>query len=155
MRSLRRAVLGVVLLATGCYQYIPGRPASVAPGTQVRVRVSPDYVDRLRLAEVLASTENVVAGRVTPETGDTLHLLVAVPAAGGPQMSGPRLNQRLALPPGSVLELEVRRVDRRRTALLVAAGAAFVGAVLWSQFTGWFGGDTLPGEPPKEFLPGR
>lgn len=149
MRSLPIVALSVVAFAAGCYQYIPSARETLTPGTTVRVRVAPTYVASMRLDEVLPSEGDLIRGSVMPGAGDTLHLLVEVPAARRSAVGGPSLNQHLALPPASILQLEVRRVDRQRTGLLAAAGVAIVGAVLWSQFTGWFGGDTMPVEPSK------
>ena len=54
-------------------------------------------------------------------------------------------NQRVSIGRGELLELEVRKLDRTRTGLIVGATAAVAGSILIKS---------LRGDPGKEQLPG-
>lgn len=129
----RRVAATVLLIpaAGGCYRYHSAATESVTVGMQVRARLSLRAAERI--AEVVVATDEggrVVEGRLLENERTSLVMLV--PTAGG-VMNSARLGQRLRLEPGDILELESKHLDRRRTGLLVGAGALITAAVVIRQ----------------------
>lgn len=133
--------LGFFLTLQGCYSHsvIPVEGAPM--GADVRARISATEADRLQ--EVLGREYRVLRGEVVAEEPGSL--LLEVPAVVG--ASGQRLNQRVTIPKPEILELEVRELDRWRTAGLVAALAAVGGYLVAAQFGDEDASDTS--SPPR------
>ena len=126
MRSgLTLATLAV--LVGGCYSYrvVPVEQAPV--GETVRARVSPTEAARLR--DVIGREDRLLEGQLL-ETADT-SILVAVRT---PSDATVRTHQRVALPRSGLVELEVRRFDRLKTAGIAAVFVAALTAVAVNQF---------------------
>lgn len=146
----KRAFLPGLLLSalslSGCYAHAPVQVGEVQPGTPVRVRISGAEAERL--AEVLGDERRVLRGNVVEQQGGGL--LVRVPGMGS--STAQPLAQQVLLEPSSILELEIRRLDRRRSAGLTAALAVAGGYLMWSQFANGqqVSGDDKPG--PNEVL---
>lgn len=121
MTRLHRSVLGLALVAlTGCYSYTLAPVESVSPGTGVRARVTP--AEAARLARILGRENRVLSGEFVGEEDGGLLLQVgsvADPATG-------RLFQRVTIPRAELVELEIRRLDRWKTAGVAGAVAAAV-----------------------------
>lgn len=115
------------VLLGGCYSYrvVPVEQAPV--GETVRARVS--LTEAVRLREAIGRDDRVVEGQLL-EAADT-SILVAVRT---PSDATVRTHQRVALPRSGLLELEVRRFDRLKTAGIAAVIVAAVTAVAVSQF---------------------
>jgi hypothetical protein len=131
--------------ATGCYTYAPlpdQRP--VAPA-DVRVLVSREF--RQEWPDVVGRGRRALEGRVLE--WDESAVLLEVPLAGIPSGGAPRpLAQRFIVPWSEVLELEVKRLDRGKTAAAivgVGAAALLVRQLLFAGKT--TGGNEEPGEP--------
>ncbi|MGH7483961.1 MAG: hypothetical protein ACRELV_17560 [Longimicrobiales bacterium] len=127
----------------GCYSHSLVPADSVPPGAEVRARITAVQVDRL--ATVLPVDDRVLTGTVVASGSDELLLEVVGPTAQAGRASR-RLHQRIALPFGEIVEVEVRRLDKLRTAGLALAGAAIVGAIAIAQL----GDDEHIGSPPPE-----
>lgn len=148
MRAFRIGALGALaLLLGGCFAYVPVDPGAVRPDDDVRARVS--AARAAELDPLLMRDARVLEGRVLEAGGD---LLLEVPVAS--DLRGVRvetLHQRIRLPQQDVLELELRRFDRTRTALVLGSGLAVALAVVIHQLTRESGGDTQPpGPDPTE-----
>jgi hypothetical protein len=122
MAPLLRSLLVLPFaFTTGCYSHIPTDLETVSPGTVIRARVSAAEAERL--APVLRRHDRVLGGTVVEHGPDGVLLDVAsVVATEG--LSPTRLNQRITLDQAQVHEVEIRRLDRLRTAGLVAGGIA-------------------------------
>ena len=112
----------------GCYSYrvVPVEQAPV--GRTVRARVSLAEAERLR--EVLGRDDRVVEGQLLAPPDSAV--LVAVRTSSVD--AAVQTHQRVMVPRGSLLELEVRRLDRWKTGGVVAVLAVAATAVALSQF---------------------
>jgi hypothetical protein len=139
--------LGVVVLSSlflsGCFTYIPIEPGDVEPGLDVRARVSPTA--SARIAPLLGSSDaRRLDGKLITRTPDTLIVEVPTVMLHNGEF-GRTPNQRVSIPRGDLVELEVRKMDRWRTLGVVGGTAVVLGVTLTKA---------LKGEPGKEPLPG-
>ena len=136
--------LGLLLFTTGCFSYLPVTSASdVHPGLSVRARVSPTA--SARIAPLLGATEaRRLDGTLISQSADTLIVEVPIVMQDAREF-GHTPNQRVSIPRGDLLELEVRRIDRLRTGALAGGAAIVIGSILVNA---------LQGDPGKEPLPG-
>jgi hypothetical protein len=129
--KLRFPLLLALLLLQGCYSYTVHPAESVVPGMEVRARISAAQAEEWR--EVLGREDRVLVGELVEATPD--RFLLEVPGATAAQGTAMRrLNQRLSLPMREVIELEVRRLDRWRTAGIVALGVGVAGFLVAQAF---------------------
>jgi len=136
--------LSAALLLSGCFSYLPVvEPGQLEPGLSVRARVSP--AAGARIAPLLgASDARLLDGTLITNSTDTL--IVEVPTVmADTREFGRTPNQRVSILKSELLELEVRRIDRLRTAAVVGSAAIIAGTILVKS---------LKGDPGKEPLPG-
>jgi hypothetical protein len=145
MVTLKRSLLLCPLLV-GCYTYAPIEPASAPVGTEVRAQISGAASDRI--APIIQSfNTRVLTGKIDEnKSGD---MVLEVP-------TGARLNtgdnvlplvQRVPLQRGDLVQLEMRRLDTRRTGFLIGAIGAAVIAGSYIALQGNGGGSgTAPGD---------
>jgi hypothetical protein len=141
----------------GCYSYTPITPATAAPGTDIRAKITGAASDRV--SPVLGSfdTREVTGNIVQNRDGQ---MVVDVPLGTRPNIAenaGP-LHRTVSLSPADVVSLDRRRLDVTRTSLLVGGILAGVGAgvavALHSRGTNESGnGPTDP--PPINRIPIR
>ena len=135
---------GAALLLSGCFSYLPvTEPGQLEPGIAVRARVSP--AAGARIAPLLGAADaRRLDGTLITQSTDTL--IVEVPTVmTDTREFGRTPNQRVSILRSELLELEVRRIDRLRTAAVVGSAAIIAGSILFKS---------LKGEPGKEPLPG-
>jgi hypothetical protein len=138
-QPIRRTFALGLLLLSGCYRYVPEPVDSIAPGTAVRARVTAPEAERL--TPVLGRSTRLIHGELVERSPDGLMLQVR----GAGSTAGTALYQRVTLLPSAVQELEVRTLDRWKTAGL--AGAVVVGvAAAILQLSGE--SETSTGEGP-------
>ena len=151
-RSLLKAVCGPLAgaaLLSACYTYQPIEMADLRPNLDVRTRVSGAEADRLN--EFLGSDERVVDGTIDDLTADNLLLRVSVVTAIDRGSPGGALSQRVEIPRSSVVEVEVKELDRRRTGFMAGTLTAIVGILVLRQLNqDQGGGDVIPPPPPPE-----
>ena len=140
----RSLLLLLVALSMGaCHTYQPMPVRELAPGSDVRVRLSGAYADSL--APVLQRDDaRVLEGKIVGSAGSSVLLEVPVEQS----LRGMRLqtlNQRVEIPETALLETERKRLDRGRTFLAVGAAAAVVGTFVVIQLTKESGGSGNPG----------
>lgn len=140
-RSLRLLFCGVwCITLSGCYTYSAMAPEAVQPGANVRARITADQADRA--SELLGTESRILQGVVVRSDAEALILSIsAVVGTTGLQVQ--RLRQNLPIPPSALLELEVRRLDKTRTAAVVAGAAAVAGYLVYEAF------DTGGGSPGR------
>jgi hypothetical protein len=133
----------LAVLLSGCFTYIPVEPGEVEPGVAVRARVSPAASERI--APLLGAAEaRRLDGKLITRGADTL--IVEVPTViVDTREFGRTPNQRVSIPRSDLVELEVRKLDRWRTAGILGGAAVVLGVTLTKA---------LKGEPGKEPLPG-
>lgn len=128
----------VVFTVSGCHSYRLAEPGEVVPGTEVRIRVTPEEAGRL--SEQALLRERAITGKLVEGADNGGYLLqVRVPN------TSERIYQRLAIPEDEVLEMEIQEVDALKTGLMVGAIAVAVGFAAAAAFTG---GDKGTAEEP-------
>lgn len=129
-RFLRCAALVLLVSSAGCFNYYPSSVAELTPGQTVRAYVSREQASELNALIGLQGRELV--GKVVTRNGDGLLLEVpAVAAHQGP--AGRMLNQRVAVPASALLEIEERRLNGWKTALVAGGITAAIGALVAVQ----------------------
>ncbi|MGH7446325.1 MAG: hypothetical protein ACREK1_01155 [Longimicrobiales bacterium] len=136
----------------GCYTYDPARLADVRAEMRVRARLSEEEV--ARLGSVVPSDGRVIEGEVLERAAGELLLLVPVTS----DVVGTRvetLHQRLRIPDRGIIEIESRRLDRLKTALVLSAGVAVAGGIAAAALTGGYRSDRTGngGTPPEMVIP--
>jgi hypothetical protein len=139
----RLAVLTSIWLA-GCYTYAPVQSSALSPGTGVRARVSATAAERV--APLLGvSDARVLTGTLIDNQSGTLIVEVPTIAQASVGSSGQSLNQRISIAPGDLVEIESRKLDRRRTGLVVGAAAVVAASATIAALKGGPGLDRPPG----------
>lgn len=130
LRAIATACL-TTFAATGCYSYEPIRIEQVAPGAIARARVDQD--EARRISEVIGRDDRLLEGEVLQ--ADNSRLLLAVPmTAASPGLATRTFHQRVEVPRASILEVEVRRFDALKTALVIGGAALAAGAAITAAF---------------------
>jgi hypothetical protein len=138
-------VLLLVPLVTSCYTYVPLETSALAPGQSLRARISGAHADQI--APLLGRSDaRLITGKVISAGADTL--IIEVPTTERAAVGGgfQTLNQRVAVPRVSILELESRTLDRKRTTLATVAGVVALGAILVQTHVIDPGGSRMPGD---------
>ena len=110
-----------IALAVACYRYVPASLDVVPSGSAVRATLSTEAQFALR--DSLGQWRQTVQGTLVERDGDRLLLAVRTDAADW-RPGAPALYQRIAVTPRDVLQVEVKRLQRGRTAGLFAVLAA-------------------------------
>ena len=129
MDSRRLAVVALTAVVFGgCYSYqvVPVEQAPV--GETVRARVSPAEAERLR--EVIGRDDRVVEGELLAPPDSSLLVAVRTSVVD----ASVQTHQRVAVPRQGLLELEVRRLDRWKTAGITAVVVGVASALAITQF---------------------
>jgi hypothetical protein len=138
-RSPRIALLvaGLTMMG-GCYSYQVVPVNEVAPGRDVRVRIS--AAEAVRLGELIDRGDRSLDGQLLENTDSQVVLGIAsvtqTTALTAMQDPSGHLMQRIAVPREGLLELEVRTLNRTRTAIVVGLLAAASATVAYTQFRG-------------------
>lgn len=142
-----RALTLLVLAFAGCYRYVPADRTALTPGRDVRVRIN--EAESSRFATILPDGARLVEGTVIQNGADTL--LLDVPVASN--VLGSRvetINQRLDFSRAGIVDIELRQLDRIKTAIVVGGGGGLGLFVLIKGLQGAFRGgddnDNLPGD---------
>jgi hypothetical protein len=140
--TLRRLMLaGSVIAASSCYTFQPAELDELSPGTAVRLRLSPESAEQLQ--EVRMTEERLMDGSFVERQGD--RWLFSTPVVGfDPTTGGRTLSQVVALDLNGIRDVELKRLDRARTGLLIGAGAAVVSYFIVSQLQDGAGSQSGP-----------
>lgn len=138
---MRCRILALLLSvpAAGCYAYTDASFDAVAPGSDVRIEVTPEA--RVRIREALATDQRSLRGHVRSVDGGAL-LLDVVSATRQVGFRFEPLTQTLRFERADVTHVQTRGLHRRRTGLALTAGGAVLGVVAFKALSGWTGGDT-------------
>lgn len=147
-------LMGSLFAASACYTFQPAELDDLAPGTAVRLRLSPESADQLQ--EVRMTEDRRMDGSFVERRGDRWIFSTPVVALD-PGQGGRPLNQVVALDPSGIRDVELKKLDRTRTALSIGAGIAIVGYFVAAQLQGGEGSETIPGpvvpESPRIRVP--
>jgi len=132
------ALAAACAAASGCYSYHVVPVEQLPIGSSVRVRVQATEAERI--GALLGRDDRLLDGRLLARESDN-SILLAVPTSVGADATGVGpLHQRVMLPRASLLEVEVRRLDKLKTVGVVAA----VGAATATAAIAAFGGIKSP-----------
>ena len=127
---MRVLALAFVLLVSACSVYVPQPPDTPPPvGAEVRARLTPEGV--VHVSEILGAPVLDVEGRILSADGGFLNL--GLLSAGGNKRLGDS-SDTLRVATGEILQLEEKRIDRRRSALLAGGVGVVSGVVLAAMF---------------------
>ncbi len=143
-------MLAAIVLA-GCYHYVPGELSDLGPGTDTRVRITESEASRF--ATILPGGDRrLLEGRVVQRGTDSLLLQVAVSS----NLVGTRvetLSQRIDLAQHDITNVELRRLDKWKTGLLIGGAAGVGTALLVSTLTGAFNSNAQqPGDGGRDTI---
>lgn len=155
MSMLKRSLFLSPLLV-GCYSYAPIEAAAVPVGTEVRAVISGAASDRI--APIIGQfNQRVLTGKVDENNGGAMTLQVQTGAALNTGSAIAPLTQRVPLAPTDLIQLSTRRLDSKRTGLLIGAIGATVAigsfVVIQSGSTGSGGENGGGGGPPINRIP--
>lgn len=146
---MTRACLLVVLLMTvsGCARWVPSQLGTVPTGTDVRLRLSEDGVQRLE--ELTGENTPEVTGELVQWEPEVILSTALAPSTAG--SAGRGLRQRVVVNPNDVVSIDVREIDQTRTRLFVGGVVAVAGsAIAWAVVNLVRGSEGAPGVPPTD-----
>jgi hypothetical protein len=152
-RRCKTLLLAFVLPSVACFEYT-AVPVTSPPavGHRVRMELTPDGFARLTgaLGSDVPRSGRGIEGDLVQASADQFLVAVRVFSAGAGEVN--QLEQRVAVPVLDVVNLQVKTLDRQRTAYVaVGVGAAIV-ALVAHYVRGTFGGTTTgsgPSGPPE------
>jgi len=136
---------------SACYSYTAAPPSGARIGERVRVRVSGAEADRLE--PLLGQNERTIEGELLEQADSSVALGVALLAASDASSLSSRPQQRVVIPLAALQEVELRRLDKVRTSLLVGAGVAAIAAIAASSGSSLLGGGGGGGSPNEQRVP--
>jgi hypothetical protein len=146
-RARQALLVLALLLASGCYSYVPARVESVEPGQAVRVRLSPEEAERL---EPVRMTNARVMDGVVLNRSDS-ELLVETPVGRLDPRQGTRpLHQRVNVPLVEIRDVELRERDNVKTGAILGGAALVAAVVVTAALKGGGGTRPVDGEGPAE-----
>lgn len=143
VRGMFWICFGLAPLLSGCFSHTAVPITNVSTGADVRAHISAAEAGRLR--PVLGREKRILEGQVVGEAADGIQLRVST-RVGPPGASTDRLSQIVSVRRPEILEIEVRELDRWKTAGVVALS---VGVGAWwvaSRFSS-VGGSQIGGVP--------
>ncbi len=147
-----RGALGATLWAVAaCYSYATVPPSGAKIGEHVRVRVSGAQADRLE--PVLGSTERKIEGELLEQADTSITVAVTLPAPAQASALGERTQQRIIILRAGLQEMELRRLNKLRTSLLVGAAVAGVAVIAASTGSSLLGSGGSGGPPNESRVP--
>jgi hypothetical protein len=137
----------LLVALSGCYTYTTLPPSGPRIGEQLRVRVSGTEAERLE--SVVAVRNRAVEGELVGEGDSSLVLALPLPGASAEGTFSQQAQQRIVIPRAAVQGVEVRRLDKLRTSVLIGTAVVAVAAVVVAKGTTLLGSNG-PGSGPNE-----
>jgi hypothetical protein len=149
-RAARTAALLPTLLGAACFQYVPILPAEAPVGKEVRLHLTDAGLARLRdtLGGQVPRLGKTIEGPLIASQGQ--RLLVGVPAWSRPESPRDGFQQRVSISVSDLLGVERKKLDKRKTSLIVTAAGVALGAFVVAHTSGVFGGTTGPYPEPGQ-----
>jgi len=153
LATARAAALGaaVSLGLAGCYSYAAVQPQGARAGERVRIRVSGAEAERLE--PLLGEGDRRIEGELLEQSDSGIALGVALPSPAPGALAG-RPQQRIMIPKTDLQEMQLLRLDKLRTSLLVGGVAAIAIAVAASKGSSLLGSGGSGGSPNENRMPG-
>ncbi|MGQ0643571.1 MAG: hypothetical protein ACT4P6_22720 [Gemmatimonadaceae bacterium] len=144
--SLYSMIPVALLLSVGCYNYVPISAAAPPLGSEFRAQLTEE--GSARLTPLLGAQVALVEGRVSG-TNDSAYVVSISATTNRAQQQTFWTGESITLPRSTVQAIEARKLDRRKTWLIAAAGV--IGGLVTAQIFGWGGsasGTDGGGGPP-------
>lgn len=149
---LHAAALGLMAWTlSACYTYTAAPLTAPRVGERVRVRVSGTEADRLE--PTLGQSGRTIEGDLLEQADSIIALGVALPYQLDGSTMASRAQQRIVIPRTELQQLELRRLDKLRTSLLIGVGVAGVVTIAASKGSSLFGGSGAGGSPNERRVP--
>lgn len=142
-------LLAIVVVANGCFRYVPVQTGAVRPNEEVRVLLTDEAA--LRMAREFGAFTGQLEGQLAPHGPDSLALSVLI-AQNYRGTSLANVRQTLALGRGEVVEVRRRQLSTKYT-VLATAGVVGGFAFMVHQLTQKENPNILPDDgttPPPE-----
>ena len=140
----RVLALAGILFLSGCYAYLPERPAAIPQGSDVRIHLSKDGVDWIGAA--YGSASGVLEGRLE-SWGDTV--VVTTPVPPSPGMLDRGLRNIVKVRQSDIISVDLKHRDQKKTVAVSLALGGLVAITAVAIFGGVFGST----EPPSGGVP--
>lgn len=142
-------ILSLLLLAGGCYRYVPTEMGVVPRGSEVRVHLTGDGSEKVR--STLGPNVFSVTGPLVEWNEEGLAFLAEL-SLSRPGFPATTMPDTIDLLPRDVARVELREIDRKRTAGLTVAiiGVAAAAALVPRVVGGTSKDDTEGGGPGPE-----
>jgi hypothetical protein len=127
MRPERILLVAGILLATGCYSYVPTRLETVQPGEAVRIRMSPEAAERLE--PVRLTDLRIMDGILVAQNPSELFVDTSVGQLDR-ERGGRAFTQRVNVALGEVIEVELRQRDNLKTGALLGGLGVVAGVAI-------------------------
>ena len=131
----RALTVVLVVLLTGCYSYVADRPGTIPPGSDVRLRLTQDGVQRI--GEAYGSATGVLEGKLESWADE---VVVTIPVPPTPGMLDRGLRNRIVVQQSDIVGIERRERDRTKTAALSISIGVLTAGMAIAMFSGVFGG---------------
>lgn len=143
-------LMAVLLIASGCYRYVPADLVATPVGTDVRVLVTSEGAEELnQVTEVDPSVPRVNGTLIAFEDEDVV-LNVPIARREGGFVTG-MLEQRVRVPSDEIVSFERRELNGTSTAIATVGTAVVIGGLFALLSQSLLGDNGDPGEPPDEF----
>jgi hypothetical protein len=127
-----------------CYSYVPVELSALPQGAAVRARITSEQAERV--GPLVGREQRVLEGLVVTAGADSVMLEVPTASRIGSGGSIQVMHQRVAIARGGITEVELKRLNRGRTTLLVIGGSAVVGYFLMDALNIGPGREGPPGD---------
>jgi len=117
----------LLVVLSGCYTYTTLPPSGPRIGEQVRVRISGAEAERLE--SVVGVRNRAVEGELVGQDDSSLALALPLPGASAEGTLSQQAQQRIVIPRAEVQGVEVRRLDKLRTSILIGSAVVAVAAL--------------------------
>ena len=111
-----------------CYSYVPVELSALPQGAAVRARITSEQAERV--GPLVGREQRVLEGLVVTAAADSVLLEVPTASRIGSGGSVQVMHQRVAIARGGITEVELKRLNRGRTALLAVGGSIVIGYFL-------------------------
>lgn len=131
MRSLRFLIPVMAVVLSGCHYYAPAEPSALGPQERIRVQVNPN--EAANLMAFVDARSMTVSGQFISQSADSVRMVVRTPLAFAP----------VSIPRTSIVSLERRSVDNKKSFIFSAAAVATIGVLAYKGFEG--NNNNIPG----------
>jgi hypothetical protein len=151
-KLVRRTTLGMAAWAlSACYSYVAAPAAGLRVGEHVRIRVSGAEAERLE--PTLSLNGRLLEGELLEQGDSSIALGVALSLPPSSAVLPDHAEQRVLIPRADLQDVELRRLDKLRTSLLVGGAVAAVAGIAVARGSSLLGGSGATGTPNERRVP--